>query len=82
LDFSSRIPCGNAEAAPLVRVDPDEMVADPLDMIPHDIVVTMMGGVSVTDRDRAVGTFQCRKRGEVSGAWSQLRRTKSGWDAR
>ncbi len=55
------------EVAPPVHIDidVDELVADPLDVIPHDIVVTMMGGVSVVDRDGNDGNFQRSKTVEL-----------------
>ena len=56
------------EIAPLVHVDLDNVVADPFDVTPHDIIVTMMGGVSVVDRDGNVGTFQRSKTVELI-AW-------------
>jgi len=56
------------DIAPLVHVDLDNMVADPLVVIPHDIVVTLMGGVSVVDRDGVSGTFQRSKTVELI-AW-------------
>lgn len=54
--------------APPVHVDVDEMVADPLDVLPHDIVVRLMGGVSVVDSDGETGTFQRSKTVELI-AW-------------
>ncbi len=64
------------EVAPIVHVDLNEMVADPLDVLPHDIVVTMMGGVSVVDRDGNEGTFQRSKTIELI-AWLATHRERA-----
>jgi nucleoid-associated protein YgaU len=64
------------KVAPLVHVDLDAMAADPLDVIPHDIVVTMMGAVSVVDRDGNEGSFQRSKTVELI-AWLATHRERS-----
>ena len=64
------------EVARPVHVDVGEMVADPLHVTPHDIVVTMMGGVSVVDRDGNGGTFQRSKTVELI-AWLATHREQA-----
>lgn len=64
------------EVAPPAHVDIDDLVSAPLDVIPHDIVVTLMGGVSVVDRDGTPGTFQRSKTVELI-AWLATHRERA-----
>ncbi|MEP6300244.1 MAG: hypothetical protein ABJ382_23235, partial [Ilumatobacter sp.] len=64
------------EVAPLVHVDLRETVADPFHVIPHDIVVTLMGGVSVVDRTGHEGSFQRSKTVELI-AWLSTHRDRA-----
>ena len=64
------------EVSPLVHVELDDLVADPLEVIHHDIVVTLMGGVSVVDCDGNEGNFQRSKTVELV-AWLATHRERA-----